>query len=134
MLVARAIGVVDGRVARLVVQDDRLTGVQFLDGRVISRAAVFVRPTFVPNTPLLLELGCAVDANGWVMADAAGRTSVPGVHLVGNAADPRAQVITAAGAGSAAAIAINADLVTDDVADTVRDFRSGLPLTKTAIH
>jgi hypothetical protein len=29
--------------------------------------------------------------------------------------DPRAQVITAAGAGSAAAIAINADLVQEDV-------------------
>jgi hypothetical protein len=29
--------------------------------------------------------------------------------------DPRAQVITAAGSGSAAAIAINADLVDEDV-------------------
>jgi hypothetical protein len=35
---------------------------------------------------------------------------------VGNAVDSRAQVITAAGAGSAAAIAINADLVQDDIA------------------
>jgi hypothetical protein len=37
------------------------------------------------------------------------------VWAAGNAVDPRAQVITAAGAGSAAAIAINADLVDDDV-------------------
>jgi hypothetical protein len=29
--------------------------------------------------------------------------------------DPRAQVITAAGAGSAAAIALNADLIDEDV-------------------
>ena len=41
----------------------------------------------------------------------------------GNAADPRAQVITAAGAGSAAAIAINADLVRDDVQQAVADRR-----------
>ena len=34
---------------------------------------------------------------------------------VGNAVDPRAQLITAAGAGSAAAIALNADLVVEDV-------------------
>jgi hypothetical protein len=38
------------------------------------------------------------------------------VWAAGNVVDPRAQVITAAGAGSAAAIAINADLVQDDVA------------------
>ena len=40
---------------------------------------------------------------------------MPGVWAAGNAANPRAQVITAAGEGSAAAIAINADLVEDDV-------------------
>ena len=38
-----------------------------------------------------------------------------GVWAAGNVADPRAQVITSAGAGSAAAIAINADLVDEDV-------------------
>jgi thioredoxin reductase len=35
--------------------------------------------------------------------------------VAGNVANPRAQVITAAGEGSAAAIALNADLVDDDV-------------------
>lgn len=37
----------------------------------------------------------------------------------GNVVDPRAQLITAAGAGSAAAIAINADLVLEDVQESV---------------
>ena len=54
------------------------------------------------------------------------RTSVPGVWAAGNVVDPRAQVITAAGAGSAAAIAINADLVDDDVRVAVDDARHGL--------
>ena len=49
-----------------------------------------------------------------------GRTSVPGVWAAGNAANPRAQVITAAGEGSAVAIAINTDLVADDVATAVQ--------------
>jgi thioredoxin reductase len=48
--------------------------------------------------------------------DATGRTSVDGAWAAGNVVDPRFQVITSAGAGSAAAIAINADLVQDDVA------------------
>ena len=64
-------------------------------------------------------------ANGWITADATGRTSVPGVWVAGNVVDPRAQVITAAGAGSTAAIALNADLVEDDVSDAVHAFTMG---------
>ena len=115
LLTARGIGIVEGTVARLVVVDDRLHGIELADGRVVARSAVFVRPRFVPNADLLTGLGCAMDANGWVVHDPAGRTTVAGVWVAGNAADPRAQVVTAAGQGSAAAIALNADLVDEDV-------------------
>ncbi len=111
---ARAIGVVDGPVAGLVVADDRLAGVELGSGQIVPRTAVFVRPQFVPNDTLLTELGCATE-HGWVRVDDIGRTSVPGVWAAGNAVNPRAQVITAAGEGSAAAIAINNDLVDADV-------------------
>lgn len=124
-LVARAIGVVDEAVAGLVVEDDRLTGVALADGRVVPRTAVFVRPRFVAHDALLADLGCATHENGWVAVDATGRTSVPGVWAAGNAVNPRAQVITAAGEGSAAAIAINNDLVEEDVPDAVARFRLG---------
>jgi thioredoxin reductase len=126
-LVARGIGVVDGPVGRLVVEDDRLHGVELADGRFVRRDAVFVRPAFTPNSDLLTGLGCESHDNGWVVADPTGRTSVTGVWVAGNAVNPRAQVITAAGEGSAAAIAINADLVDEDVRTAVRDFRAGLP-------
>jgi thioredoxin reductase len=124
-LTARAIGIVDGPVRRLMIEDDRLVGVEMTDGRIIPRAAVFVRSRFVPDDHLLVELGCAVDEAGWVSTDRTGRTSVPGVWAAGNAANPRAQVITAAGEGSAAAIAINADLLDDDVRRAVAAFRAG---------
>jgi thioredoxin reductase len=113
---ARGVQVVRGEVTRLVVDADRLTGVELADGRVVERAAVFVRPGNVPHADGLLHaLGCAVNEGGFAVVDATGRTSVSGVWAAGNVVDPRAQVITAAGAGSAAAIAINADLVQDDV-------------------
>jgi thioredoxin reductase len=114
-LEARGVQVVEGGVGRLVVEADRLTGVELVDGRVIERNAVFVRPGNVPHADGLLSgLGCDVNETGFVIVDATGRTSTPGVWAAGNVVDPRAQVITAAGAGSAAAIAINADLVQDD--------------------
>ena len=125
--VARAIGVIDEPVSRLVVENDQLTGVELESGHVVRRAAVFIRPHFVPNDDLLVRLGCATHDNGWVATDAVGGTSVPGVWAAGNAVNPRAQVITAAGEGSAAAIAINNDLVDEDVRTAVATFRLGLP-------
>ena len=126
-LAARGICVVEEPVARLVVEDDVLTGVELQNGVVVPRAAVFVRPRFVPNGELFSALGCAVDENGWVTTDSSGRTSVPGVWAAGNAANPRAQVITAAGEGSAAAIALNNDLTDEDVAISVETLRLGQP-------
>ena len=119
-LEARGVQVVRGEVTRLVVDADRLTGVELADGRVIARTAVFVRPGNIPHADglLLNALGCEVNEAGFVTVDATGRTSAFGVWAAGNVVDPRAQVITAAGAGSAAAIAINADLVQDDVERT----------------
>lgn len=124
-LEARGIRVVHGEVARLVVEDDQLTGVELADGQRIARTAVFVRPDITPHADdLLAALGCDLDADGFAVTDGTGRTSVPGVWGAGNAVDPRAQVITAAGQGSAAAIAINNDLTAEDVALAVGACRS----------
>ena len=115
-LEARGVQVVREELARLVVKDDRLVGVELLDGRVIARTAVFIRPNNIPHGDgLLAGLGCELDAAGYVTVDATGRTTTPGVWAAGNVVDPRAQVISSAGAGSAAAIALNADLVQEDV-------------------
>jgi thioredoxin reductase len=121
-LVARDIGVVEEAIARVLVEDDRLTGVQLAEGRVVPRTALFVPPRLVPNSDLLIGLECQIDEHGWVATGANGATSVAGVWVAGNVANPRAQVITAAGEGSAAAIAINADLVDEDVRDAVADY------------
>jgi thioredoxin reductase len=63
----------------------------------------------------LAGLACELNEAGFPLVDVTGQTSVPGVWAAGNVVDPRAQVITLAGAGAAAAIAINADLIDEDV-------------------
>ena len=126
-LVARAIGIVEGPLARVVVEDDRVTAVELADGRIVPRQAVFVPPRFVPNAALLTGVGCDLDEEGWVVTGANGTTSVPGLWVAGNVTNARAQVITAAGEGSAAAIAINAELVADDVRAAVTYFNQGFP-------
>ncbi|HEX5615532.1 MAG TPA: NAD(P)/FAD-dependent oxidoreductase [Acidimicrobiia bacterium] len=119
---ARGIRVVDGEVAALVVDDDRLTGVALADGTVVARAAVFVRPRNVPHSDgLLPSLGIEVDAEGFAVVDRDGRTNTAGVWAAGNVVDPRASVIAAAGAAATAAMSINADLVQEDVRRSATD-------------
>jgi thioredoxin reductase len=99
-----------------------LRGVMLGDGRTVERAALFVRPQIRPRGTALLErLGCEIDDLGFVLVDRVGRTTVCGIWAAGNVANPRAQVITAAGEGSAAAIAINADLSQEDAHDALQE-------------
>ena len=115
----RAFGVriVDGTIAHLIGDNGRLDGVEFIDGSVQSCDSVFVAPLPRPNDAVLRALGCESDpTTGWVTVDAAGATSVPGVWAAGNVINPRAQVITAAGEASAAAIAMTAWLLDNDIA------------------
>ena len=92
------------------------------DGRTVERAALFARPQIRPRSTALLErLGCELDDLGFVLVDRVGRTTVSGIWAAGNVANPRAQVITAAGEGSAAAISINTDLTREDARDALQD-------------
>jgi thioredoxin reductase len=118
-LAARGIDLVEGVVAEVLVEDDHVSGVRMADGRVVRREALFVPPRLVPNNDLLNQLECDTDEHDWVVTGLFGATSAPGVWVAGNVANPRAQVITAAGEGSAAAIAINADLVDEDIRHAV---------------
>lgn len=121
-LAARGIGVVTGRVAGVVVADDRLTGVRLADGTVVAREAVFTAGFVRATDGLLAALGVEtadVEMGGTAIAtrvvtDPTGRTSVPGVWAAGNVAEPMTQVVTAAAAGMWAAAQINAELVTQD--------------------
>ena len=118
--------------ARVIVEDDRLCGVELDGDRIVACDALFVPPRFVPNSDLLVGLGCDLDEDGWPITDGDGLTSVAGVWVAGNVANPRAQVITAAGEGSAAAIAINADLVEEDVRNAVLALRRHSPDLRTS--
>jgi thioredoxin reductase len=106
------------------IEDDRLVR-RPAGRRTPGPARRAVRPArLVPNSDLLDRLGCDFDA-GWVVKDDVGRTTVPGVWVAGNVANPRAQVITAEGEGSATAIAINSELVSEDVV-TANTTQTGL--------
>ena len=91
-LEARGTRIVSGEVARLVVEDDSLTGVELADSRVVARTAVFVLPGNLPHdVGLLAGLACELNEAGFPLVDATGQTSVPGVWAAGNVVDPQCQ-------------------------------------------
>ena len=121
-LAARGIPVVEGEVAELTVDGDRLTGVRLASGEVVARDVVVVTPRFTARSELLTALGLGTAeqvVNGTVVgtfvpADPTGATAVPGVWVAGNVTALMAQVIGSAAAGLMAGAAINGDLVMDD--------------------
>ncbi|MEV4755103.1 NAD(P)/FAD-dependent oxidoreductase [Micromonospora sp. NPDC049559] len=121
-LAARGIAVVAGEVTGVEVRDDRLTGVRLHDGRTVACQALVVAPRFTARAGVAATLGLRpVDERrgehvigSRIPADATGATEVPGVWVAGNAADPLAQVVTAAAGGLSAGAAINADLVAEE--------------------
>jgi thioredoxin reductase len=119
---ALGIPVIDGLVAQVEATDGRLTGVRLAGGTRVVLDALVVAPKFVANAEILAPLGIApveVSFDGQVIAtriaaDPSGATSVPGVYVAGNVADPQAQVIVSAAAGLMVGAAINQDLVAVD--------------------
>ncbi len=116
---ARNIRVVEGRVASLDVRDDRLQGVQLVDGTRVTGQALVVTPRYVARAELLADLGLKPVEHPYglgeaISADATGGTHVPGVWVAGNVADVGAGVAVSAASGTTAAAQINADLVAED--------------------
>lgn len=127
-LVARNITVVHGAVERLQLEQGRLSGLQLATGGVVSIDALAVAPVFTARTQYFSGLGLRIQQHPsgmgeYVETDADGATGVPGVWAAGNVADLRAQVLSSAAAGAAAAVAINSDLMAEELQAAVAAYR-----------
>jgi len=131
-LAARDISVVIGEVAALDASGGLLRAVRLVSGESFDRSALVVAPRFTARSGVLGSLGLLpveqeIDGHVYgsaVQADPSGATAVPGVWVAGNVTDLRAQVITAAGSGLNAAVAINSDLIGEETRQAVTAHRA----------
>lgn len=107
-LTARGIRWVAGRISRVVVADDAITGVELAGGDVVARTTLVVTTDPMPDTTLL---------------EAVGGPETPGVKVVGNAATPYGGLITSAAYGMTAGTLLNHDLILEDTAAAVAEHR-----------
>lgn len=121
ILQSLGVRIINSGVSHIIGEAGTLTGVGFNDGSTLDFDAVFVAPSMKPNDEMLRALNCQINTKtNLIDANEVGQTSVPGVWAAGNVVNPFAQVITAAGAGSASAIAISGWLLQEDIAKALQ--------------
>lgn len=114
-LAARGIPIIGGEVEALEITGDNLTGIRLADGNTIPRRVLVVPSTLAVDGAAFTTLGIDVlehelGIGTHVPHTADGRTTVPGVWVCGNAADPMSGALQSAASGAQAGAAINADL------------------------
>lgn len=101
----------------VVEEVDDAVVVRYADGTAESLDVLFCVPELVQAAPFAQRLGLEMLPSGCVRVDGFGRSSLPGVFCSGDMAHPEgyprplASVISAAAAGSVAAVGLTADLV-----------------------
>ncbi|MFD7154334.1 NAD(P)/FAD-dependent oxidoreductase [Kribbella sp. NPDC059898] len=90
------------------------SGVRLVNGEMLAAARVFVVVRQHQQSDLAERIGCQV-ADGAVVVDDGGRTTVPGVYAVGTTAAPALLAIGAAGHASTVAVAVHGDLLESDL-------------------
>ncbi|MHA7261613.1 NAD(P)/FAD-dependent oxidoreductase [Arthrobacter sp. TMN-37] len=112
----RGVPVVEGEVKGLATGAQGGVSVQLASGAAVECDGLFCEPQAQVDAALTEAFGWELRGDGCVATDELGRTSVAGVWAVGNAADPAAQLISAAGDAYRMAVALNAVLVEEDAA------------------
>lgn len=116
---AAGVTVVQDEVAALVSEDGHLVSVMTAGGTSIACDGVFVSVPMRAASPLAATL-CEVDADGFAVVDANGKTSRAGVWAIGNASDPMGHLVHAAAAGAQAGPHITDFLIEQSIAKALR--------------
>jgi thioredoxin reductase len=109
-LQGKGIQISEDRITALVGENGMLERVQFSTHAEIMRQGGFVATHLFQAADFGTRLGCKTQANGKIVTDMLGRTSIKGVYAAGEALGNPSQLIIAAAQGSAAAGGVNTDL------------------------
>jgi len=72
---------------------------------------LFIAIGYIPSVELATKIGVELTPDGYIKKDSRHRTSIPGIYSAGDVEGGYKQIVTAAGQGSEAALAIFEDLI-----------------------
>ena len=95
---------------------DRVEEIQVVNNKtgvesIIQTDGVFIAIGYTPSVELATKLGIALTSEGYIHCDEKHRTNLPGIYSAGDVEGGYKQIVTAAGHGSEAALAIFEDLI-----------------------
>jgi thioredoxin reductase len=105
------IPIVEKEIAALEHTDGYLNQMRFNDGSTLSMKAVYSKLPFVQHCDIPVQLGCALNEQGYITVDNFYRTTVPGVFAAGDNINMMRSVALAVSAGSFSGALINKELV-----------------------
>ena len=103
------------RIVRLVGTDGVLERIVFNSGEALARRAMFFSTGWKQRSDLAKSFGCQLTKEGCVDTGEYEATSVHGVYVAGDASRMVQFVIVAAAEGAQAAVAINKELMKEDL-------------------
>jgi thioredoxin reductase len=108
-------------IVRLEGDGDRLRAIVFADGTTVERAGLFLHPSSRQATSFARDLGCRILEDNTVQVDETCRTAVGNVFAAGDMAcrhtmsEAGQQVSVAVAEGAVAAIAMDQELLSEDL-------------------
>ncbi|MEX0907958.1 MAG: NAD(P)/FAD-dependent oxidoreductase [Gemmatimonadota bacterium] len=99
------------KVRRVGGHGGNLTQAELEDGKAIRLDALFFHLGSEPRCEIGEQLGCALDADGYITVDRGQETSIPGIHAAGDITGQPHLAAIAAAEGVRAALAIHRSLL-----------------------
>lgn len=109
------IAIREDKIARLKGAEGLLKGIEFANGETLARRGMFFSTGQGQRSDLPKKLGCDFTEQGCVDTGEYESTTVPGLYVAGDASRLVQFVIVAASEGAQAAVAINKELMKEDL-------------------
>lgn len=113
-LSARHINIIEKTVQSIIHKDGHLSSIKFTDGSNHFLNALYARPPFEQHCEVPKEIGCEINAAGYIQVDDLQKTNVPGVFAAGDNTSRFRSVSAAVAAGGKAGAMINHELVAEE--------------------
>lgn len=103
--------IVETPIAALEHRNGYLHRVRLSDGSARDISALYHRPAFVQHSSLPAELGCQINAQGYIQVDESQKTTVAGIYAAGDNSGAFRGLTGAMAAGTVAGARLNHELI-----------------------
>lgn len=111
---SRKIAIVEEEIDIFIHDRGKLEGIQLKGGTFYGFSVAYSKPFIRQRTDIPLQIGCRLDEHGLIETDIFQKTTVAGVYACGDNSSVGRSIVSAAAAGSVAAMFCNKEMTEED--------------------